>query len=46
MGRRAPQTDAPGEYKDLYFREVVIDPDDAGELPLNLRVQARIKLEP
>jgi HlyD family secretion protein len=46
MGRRAPQTDAPGEYKDLYFREVVIDPDDASELPLNLRVQARIRVEP
>jgi multidrug resistance efflux pump len=46
MGRRAPQTDAPGEYKDLYFREVIIDPDDAHELPLNLRVQARIKVEP
>jgi multidrug resistance efflux pump len=46
MGRRAPQTDDPGEYKDLYFLEVLVDPDDAHELPLNLRVQARIKVDP
>jgi multidrug resistance efflux pump len=42
MGKRAPQTDAPGEYKDVYFREVLIDLDKADELPLNLRVQTRI----
>ncbi len=42
MGKRAPQSDTPGEYKDMYYREVLIDLDDANELPLNLRVQVRI----
>ena len=42
MGKRAPQTDTPGEYKDVYYREVLIDLDKADELPLNLRVQTRI----
>ena len=42
MGQRAPQSDAPGEYKDLYFREILIDLDEGTELPLNLRVQVRI----
>jgi multidrug resistance efflux pump len=46
MGRRDLQSDAPGEYKDLYFREVVIDLDAGTELPLNLRVQARIQVAP
>jgi multidrug resistance efflux pump len=46
MGRRAPQTDSPGEYKDLYYREVIIEPEGAGSLPLNYRVQARIRVEP
>ena len=36
MGRRAPQTDAPGEYKDLYYREVLIAPEGAGGLALEL----------
>jgi multidrug resistance efflux pump len=42
MGRRGPQSDAPGEYKDLYFRETLIELDDGEELPLNLRVEVRI----
>jgi multidrug resistance efflux pump len=42
MGKRAPQTDLPGEYKDLYFREVLIELETAEDLPLNLRVQTRI----
>lgn len=46
MGRRAPQTDSPGEYKDLYYREVLIEPEGADELPLNYRVLARIRVEP
>jgi HlyD family secretion protein len=46
MGRRAPQTDAPGEYKDLYYREVLIEPEGAEQLPLNFRVLARIRVEP
>jgi multidrug resistance efflux pump len=45
MGRRAPQSDAPGEYKDLYFREVLIDLDEAVDLPVSLRVQVLIGVE-
>jgi len=45
MGKRAPQSDAPGEYKDVYYREVLIDLDGPEELPLNLRVQVRIECE-
>lgn len=42
MGKRAPQTDQPNEYKDMYFREVLIDLDSTVDLPVNLRVQVRI----
>jgi HlyD family secretion protein len=43
MGKRAPQTDEAHEYKDMYFREVLIDLDStATELPVNLRVQVQI----
>lgn len=44
MGKRVLQSDEPGEYKDLYFREVVIDLDAGTELALNLRVQAHIQV--
>jgi multidrug resistance efflux pump len=43
MGKRAPQSDAPNELKDLYYREVLIDLDAGDELPTNLRVQTRIQ---
>jgi len=46
MGRRGPQSDAPGEYKDLYFREALIDLDAGDELPINLRVEVRIRAHP
>jgi multidrug resistance efflux pump len=46
MGRRGLQTDAASEYKDIYFREALIDLDAGEELPLNLRVQARIETGP
>lgn len=46
MGKRAPQSDEPGEYKDLYYRQVLIDLEKADELPLNHRVQARIEVTP
>jgi hypothetical protein len=42
MGKRAPQSDAPGEYKDVYYREVLIDLDAGVELPTNLLVRVRI----
>jgi hypothetical protein len=43
MGKRAPQSDAPNEMKDLYYREVLIDLSGADELPTNLRVQVRME---
>lgn len=46
MGKRVLQSDAPGEYKDLYFREVMIDLESGTELALNMRVQARIQVAP
>jgi HlyD family secretion protein len=46
MGKRAPESDVPGEYKDVYFREVLIDLEGGEELPLNLRVLAQIRIAP
>jgi multidrug resistance efflux pump len=46
MGKRAPQSDAPNEMKDMYYREVLIDLDAGDELPTNLRVQVRINAKP
>jgi HlyD family secretion protein len=45
MGKRAPHSDEPGEYRDVYYREVLIDLDSAHELPLNLRVHVRIRID-
>jgi RND family efflux transporter MFP subunit len=45
MGKRALQTDAPEEYKDIYFREVMIDLEAGAELALNLRVKVFIRDE-
>jgi multidrug resistance efflux pump len=42
MGRRTALTDAPNEYKDLYFREALIDVDNGNELLINLRVLTTI----
>lgn len=43
MGKRAPQSDEANEYKDMHFREVLIDLDSsAANLPVNLRVLVRI----
>lgn len=43
MGKRSPQSDEANEYKDMYFREVLIDLDSTdADLPVNLRVQVRI----
>jgi HlyD family secretion protein len=42
MGNRAPQTDQPNEYKDMYFREVLIDLESTADLPVKLRVKVRI----
>ncbi len=45
MGKRTVQTDAPEEYKDLYFREVLIDLAADEDLTPNVRVKARIKVK-
>lgn len=45
MGKSGPQSDAPEEYKDVYFREVLIDLDQGADLPLNLRVRVRIRTQ-
>jgi multidrug resistance efflux pump len=42
MGKRAPEADEPQEFKDMYFREVIVKLTAAAELPLNLRVRGRI----
>jgi multidrug resistance efflux pump len=42
MGKRAPQSDAAHEYRDVYYREVLLDLETTEPLPLNLRVQVRI----
>jgi HlyD family secretion protein len=44
MGKRSPQTDTPGEYKDLYFREMLIDLDGEEDVPPNLRVKTIIRV--
>ncbi len=41
-GKNVPRSDGPGEYKDMYYREVVIELEGAEELTLGLRIQARI----
>jgi multidrug resistance efflux pump len=46
MGKRAPRSDTPGEYRDLYYREVLIELTGAEELPNNLRVQVWITVGP
>ena len=45
IGQRTPRTDAPEEYKDLYFREVLIDLDGNDRLLPNLRVHTRIEVQ-
>jgi multidrug resistance efflux pump len=42
MGKRTVPSDAPEEYKDLYFREVLLDLAGGEELVPNLRVKTRI----
>jgi RND family efflux transporter MFP subunit len=42
MGKSGVATDAPDEYKDVYFREVLIDLEKTEELPVNLRVRVQL----
>jgi multidrug resistance efflux pump len=42
MGKQAPESDRPDEYKDVYFREVLIDLEGGENLPVRLRVRVRI----
>jgi multidrug resistance efflux pump len=46
MGQRAAHSDAPGEYKDQHYREVLIDLDAWDGLALNLRVQVYVHIGP
>jgi len=45
MGKRSLHTDSPREYKDVYFREVLITLPATSELTPNARVKARIHLK-
>jgi len=44
MGRRRVHSEAAGEYKDVHFREVLIDLERGEDLPLNLRVKTWIEM--
>jgi HlyD family secretion protein len=44
MGKRAVQTDVPEEYKDLYFREVLLDLALDLDLTPNVRAKVRIQV--
>jgi multidrug resistance efflux pump len=45
MGKRGPKTDAPEEYKDVYFREVIVELAGGEELLLNLQVRVKIQVQ-
>ncbi len=45
MGQRAPRTDKPEEFKDVYFREVFVTLDGGRDVPLNLRVRVFISTD-
>jgi hypothetical protein len=42
MGKRSPQSDAPGEYRNVHYREVLIDLAERADLPVNLRLRVQI----
>jgi hypothetical protein len=44
MGKRGLKTDAPEEYKDVYFREVLIELAEGAGLLLNLEVRVQIEV--
>jgi multidrug resistance efflux pump len=44
MGRRTVESNQPGEYKDVYYREALIDLEAGEELPLNYRVRVWIEI--
>jgi multidrug resistance efflux pump len=46
MGKRAPQSDQPGEYHDLYYREVIVELENGADLVVNLRITVRIVVDP
>jgi multidrug resistance efflux pump len=45
MGKRAPISDDPDEFRDVYHREVLIELDPGAGLPLNLRVRTWIQVD-
>jgi HlyD family secretion protein len=44
MGKRAPASDDPDEFRDVYHREVLVELDPGAGLPLNLRVRTWIQV--
>ncbi|MGE3809118.1 MAG: efflux RND transporter periplasmic adaptor subunit [Gemmataceae bacterium] len=46
MGDDSVRSNVPGEYRDLYYREVLIDIEKGEDLPTNLRVRAWIDTKP
>jgi hypothetical protein len=40
--KRSIRSNAPGQYREVYFREVFIDLQNPGELALNMRIHTRI----
>jgi multidrug resistance efflux pump len=45
MGKRSLKTDAAEEYKDVYFREVLVELVEGAELLLNLEVRVQIQVQ-
>src|SRR5262249_35162289 len=44
MGKRSLKTAAPEEYKDVYFREVMVELAEGEELLLNVQVRVQIQV--
>jgi multidrug resistance efflux pump len=44
MGKRSLKTDAPEEYKDVFFREVLVELAKGADLLLNLQVRVQIQV--
>ncbi|MGE3805641.1 MAG: efflux RND transporter periplasmic adaptor subunit [Gemmataceae bacterium] len=43
MGKTTIHDDAPEEYKDVYFREILIELEGGASLPIHLRVHVKIE---
>jgi multidrug resistance efflux pump len=45
MGKRSLKTDAPEEYKDVFFREVLVELAKGADLLLHLQVRVQIQVQ-